>query len=317
MPESRSPLLRIFDYIFVLRPMLFFPGWSTLLAGYFIGYKRQLILTPEQWHNVNHLQVLQLFAIFAAAMGGSFLLNQLQDRESDRQNNKLFIISEGHVPLWSVWLEAALLISGSIAAAFYFSLQLGLLVVAFNILTGYLYNFKPFEMKNHPWRSLLANTLMGWLAFALGWVVFFPLGWPALTEALPYVFLNTALYLYTTLPDINGDQAAQKRTLSVKYSLSAILYSAFVLYVFAFVSAVLLHDTTALLIDALSAVFFILTLRNKDVPSAVRSTKFTIFFFAAVVCLKWPLYLLIMIIGFFATRWYFKQRFDFDYPNFK
>jgi len=286
--------------------MLFFPGWSTLLAGYFIAQKDRLLFTPAHWATIDNGQILILFAIFAAAMGGSFLLNQLQDRESDRQNKKLFIISEGHIPLWAAWLEAALLITGSTAAAFYLSFQLGILVAAFNILTGYLYNFKPFEMKNYPWRSLLANSLMGWLAFALGWAAFFPLNWSALTEALPYVLLNTALYLYTTLPDIDGDLATKKHTLSVKYSLPAILFFAFFLYLFSFVSAGLLNDMTALVIDALSAPFFVLTLWKKDMAGAVRTTKFTIFFFAAVVCLKWPVYLLLMVAGFYITRWYFK-----------
>ena len=315
MPERFSPI-KLLDYLFVLRPMLFYPGWSTLLAGYFIADKRQLFFGAQQIAGAGHAAILLLFLIFALAMGGSFLLNQLRDVESDRKNNKLFIISEGHISLRAAWIEALLLIVVSTVLAFGVSFRLGVLIAAFNLLTGYLYNFAPFRMKDYPWRSLLANALMGWLAFALGWSYRQQLDWKVVWDALPYVFLNTALYFYTTLPDIGGDQAAQKQTLSVKYSLRAILTIAFVLFVLAVAFAVGLGDYTALSILALSAPFFITTIVRKTIQNAVRATKYTILIFALIVCLKWPYYFLLMAAGFYFTKWYYRKRFDFDYPNF-
>lgn len=315
MPE-RFPLIKLFDYIFVLRPMLFYPGWSTLMAGYFIASKNRIFFSISQIRRIPDGEILLLFLIFALAMGGSFLLNQLKDVESDRKNNKLFIISEGHISIRAAWIEAAILSMCAVVLAFVLSFRLGLLVTAFIVLTGYMYNFAPFRMKDHPWRSLVANSAMGWLAFALGWAFSSPFSWDMLWEALPYVFLNTALYFYTTLPDVAGDQASQKNTLSVKYSLKAILYAAFGLFVLSLATAWYLNDDTALTIALLSAPFFLLTLRNKNTASAVRTTKYTILIFAAVFSLKWPYYFLIMVTGFYFTKWYYKRRFNFDYPNF-
>jgi 4-hydroxybenzoate polyprenyltransferase len=93
--EKSNFWLSRLDYIFILRPMLFFPGWSTMLAGYFIGTKRQWFPPFEQPANLT--EIVLLISGLALLMGSTFILNQLNDIESDRRNRKLFIISDGSV----------------------------------------------------------------------------------------------------------------------------------------------------------------------------------------------------------------------------
>jgi len=315
--NNKKTSLRFLDYFFVLRPMLFFPGWSTLLAGYLIAYKSRLFLTYNEFNNLDLIGIGLVLFIFGSAMGISFLLNQLEDIESDRRNNKLFIISEGHITKKSVIFESITLGLISIFLAFCLSYQVGIIVIAFIVVTGFFYNFKPINLKDKPWGSLMANALMGWIAFAFGWSMQFSWSFKLVIDSIPYLFFNTALYLFTILPDLQGDKITSKHTLAVIFGINKIIFFSFSLYVTSFISAIFLDDWTALFFTILALPFFILTIRNNDIVSAVRTTKFSILFFAVAICLKIPYYLVLMVLLFFLTRWYFYKRFNFNYPNFK
>ncbi len=313
----RHSFIKRLDYFFVLRPMLFFPGWITLLAGYFILQRQKVFVSPAQMLRQDFGAISLLLILFALAMGASFLLNQLQDVESDKANEKLFIIAEGHISQRAVLWEIVLLSLLALGLAWFLSLAHFLLTAGFIALTGYMYNYPPFTLKDKPLGSWAANSLMGWFAFALGWTAVKQPGVALVTDALPYVFLNTALYFFTTLPDMEGDRQSQKRTLAVLLGSDFVIRLAFGMFLLSLVTAWLLQDYTLLLIAALSAPFFIRAVWSCAVSDAVRTTKFTILFFAVVICFKLPFFFILMLTGFYATRWYFKQRFNFDYPNFK
>lgn len=313
----KQTFLEKLDYFFVLRPMLFFPGWTTLLAGYLILDKESLFFNLSQIKDISFWNITLLLLLSAAAMGASFLLNQLKDIESDLENKKLFIISEGYISKRMAIVETGILVVLALGLSVLFSWTVVWLTAGFIVLTGYLYNFKPFALKDAPFSSLIANSLMGWFAFALGWAAVNNLSWYIVLDALPYLFLNTALYFFTTLPDAEGDRKSGKNTIAVRYGTQLTIRLAFLLFVFSILAAFLLKDHMILLILILSAPFFISTIWNYSVGAAVRTTKFVILFFAAAICFKIPVFLILMLAGFFGTRWYFKKRFNYDYPNFK
>jgi len=315
--EDMKRLPALLDYFFVLRPMLFFPGWSTLLAGYFIVHRDKFFSPYYDQMQLNYIFIFKLMIVFAAAMGAAFLLNQLKDVESDRKNRKLFIVASGSISFNEALIEVIVLTAGAVWLAWEISYLVGALVLLFIFVTGYLYNYPPFSFKDRPWLSLLSNSMMGWLAFAIGWASQAGISYHIFLDSLPYLFFNSALYFYTTLPDIAGDHKSGKNTLAVKYGLNTILYAAFILYILSLVSAVSLNDYQAMMFILPALPFFAVTLHKKDITSAVWATKFSILFFALVVCLKFTAYLAIMVVLFFFTRWYFRQRFNYDYPNFK
>ncbi len=314
---SFSSFLSIFDYFFVLRPMLFFPGWSTMLAGYLIASKGDLYFTPSQILQLNYIEIALLFLIFSAAMGASFLLNQLEDIESDLKNKKLFFLTENHVSKRAAIFETGLLIVVSLILAFYLNYAILVTILLFLFVTGYAYNYNPFILKDKPFGSLLANAMMGWLAFALGWLAVEPLSFQIINDSLPYLFLNTSLYFFTTLPDVPGDLKSGKKTLAVIHGTRFVISLALLAYLFSLIAAILLKDKFALIFILLSLPFYVNLFTKKEVKATIKTTKYAILFFAVAICLKIPFYFVLMIILFAFTKWYFNNRFQYNYPNFK
>jgi 4-hydroxybenzoate polyprenyltransferase len=315
-PAPNSEWISWLDYLFVLRPMLFYPGWSTLLAGFFIAGSADQSVVNWPLSNIDQRTIFTLLLSFAAVMGGSFILNQLEDVESDRQNKKLFIISGGLLKRNYLVVETIILTTLSLCLALTVNFRSTVLIVLFFMVTGILYNFHPLAMKDRPWGSLSANMMMGGLAFTVGWCALRPCSMDIIPDILPYLFFNTALYLFTTLPDIEGDIQANKKTLAVIYGRTGMVRAAFGLYSAGFICALVYTDLLALIFYALSLPFFVNTIFTNRIADTLRATKFGILFFALAICLHWPPYFLLMVTGFYATRFYFRRRFNFNYPNF-
>ncbi len=287
-----------------------------MLAGYFIPEKNSFNLPYLHPPWSVWREILMLLFVFGCAMGASFLLNQLKDIETDKKNNKLFFLAEGHLTPRMLHRETAVLILLSLPLLF-FHTAAGLTLLLFIWITGYMYNYPPFTLKDHLWGSIGGNMLMGALAFFIGWLARMDFSWRMFGDVLPYLIFNTVLYFFTTLPDREGDRLAQKHTPAVVWGLDRVVK----LSLWLFLSGMLLswyrNDLSALWIYLLSIPFFWPLISRREVQHTIRATKFGILFFAMIICLKWPWYLILMIAVFFATRLYFRKRFNFDYPNFK
>jgi 4-hydroxybenzoate polyprenyltransferase len=310
----------IFDYFFITRPMLFFPGWNTLLAG-FLAQTHQLQLVSNLLEGSYKVQIwsvklaLVMF-IFMLAMGGSFILNQIADVESDQRNKKLFLVGEGYIGKKAAWKESVIILVLAILGGFLINISTVVLVVFFILITGYLYNYRPFQFKNRPVGGLILNILMGWIAFGLGWANNGSVNEDFFLQSLPYLFLNTSLYLMTTLPDRQGDQASGKKTFAVAYGFSVTLYSAVIFYLLSLLVSILLNDQFLFIINLLLIVNFLALVFRPGVGDTVRFLKMAIFFFSIMVCFKFPLYFAVMVMVFFMSRYYYRFRFQFEYPTF-
>ncbi|HED09140.1 MAG TPA: hypothetical protein ENJ10_00490 [Caldithrix abyssi] len=313
---SRSSTFNIFDGFFVLRPMLFFPGWSTMLAGYFIPEKNNFALPYLRAPWTAWREILLLLFVFGCAMGASFLLNQLKDIETDKANNKLFFLADGHLTPRMLYVETAVLVLLSLPL-FFLNVSAALALLLFIVITGYMYNYPPFNLKDHLWGSIVGNMLMGALAFFIGWLARMDFAWHMFSDVLPYLIFNTVLYFFTTLPDREGDRLARKLTPAVVWGMDTVVRLSLALFLMGLALSWYRDDFSALWIYLLSLPFFVPLFRRREVKHTLRATKFGILFFAMIICLKWPWYLILMTAVFFATRLYFKKRFNFDYPNFK
>jgi 4-hydroxybenzoate polyprenyltransferase len=285
-----------------------------MMAGYFIQSRSSWF--PSFHFQINYFHLLSLLIGFSLVMGSSFVLNQLKDIESDKQNKKLFIISDGILSTKAIWWEVIILTLFSFIIAFSIKIEVGIFFVLFFIVTGLFYNFSPAKLKDRPWGSLFANGLMGWLAFSIGWSANNPVSVHLIIDSIPYFCFNTALYLFTILPDREGDRISGKKTLAVLFNIKSIIYLAFVFYITGLLVSLWLIDRQALIFYILSFPLFIKTLIGKGVEDTIRATKYAILFFAVSICIRWPAYFILMVGGFFGTKWYFRKRFNYNYPNF-
>ncbi len=153
------------DFIFLLRPMILIPVWTFYLLG--AWHARRLSEAP-----IPRARFFVGLACFTALLGAVYIINQIADRETDRINAKLFLVSHGIVPLRSAWTEAAALVVCA------FALSLFLMPAAFTILLiaglglGIAYSVEPVRFKRRPSLDVLSNavgngvinTLAGWIA---------------------------------------------------------------------------------------------------------------------------------------------------------
>lgn len=305
--------IHLLDYFFVLRPVLFFPGWTTTLAGY-LAAKRSL--EPLGLFNADSSLVLVCISS-AMVMGAGFIVNQIKDKESDRINRKLFFLAEGVTHQRLILIETWILVCLSLAIAAFISWIMLLIHVCALLLITVFYNLRPFALKDKPFGSFFANTLMGTFAFMFGWYTVDQSLVPFIASAVPYIFFNTALYFLTTIPDVDGDRLSAKKTVCVVYGIRKTAYWAFAFEIAAVVISFYSMDRVMLLASALTLPFFIRLLLLHNTASAILTIKFGLLFFSLIISIFFPSYIVLIVLFFFLTRFYYRSRFGMNYPNFK
>lgn len=319
-PPQTPSLLRMLDYLYLTRPILFFPGWTTLLAGYFsaVAYQSSLPALAIAWQGDAITGRLGLMLIaFAAAMGASFILNQLKDLHTDRENHKLFFLGEGMISQKSAYIETGILLLLALILGAFLHLRVLAILSLFVLVTGYLYNYPPLQMKNFPVRGLLANMAMGWLAFVAGWAMLDEFSVEMVEISLPFLLYNSGLYLLTTIPDADGDRATGKTTIAVKLGTVATIWLSNALFVGTSLSGFWLGSTFFAAVSLLILPFMVIATVSRKVEHVIVAVKMGIFFFSLAICVKFPPLLAIILGAFFLTRYYYRKRFDLDYPSFK
>jgi 4-hydroxybenzoate polyprenyltransferase len=302
--HSSLSMLRWLDYLFVIRPVLMPPVWTILL----LGHHRSAALSGE-----SNLPGLILFLV-TFLVGAVYLLNQIYDVESDKQNKKLFFLAEGYISKKIAILETVLLNLISIIPAFFISLQLGLLFTL-GFLFGFFYSVPPFSLKGKPIGGFLFNILAhGNLTFLAGWLMNQALSGKAILFSLPYMFAVGAVYLNTTIPDIEGDKRSGKITPAAKWGKERVVIFACFLVLIATVLSFFIKDIPFFIASALVFPFFLFSALTKKNNAIVLSTKLSILFLSIAAGFFYLWYFAILALGFLGTRYYYKARFKLDYP---
>jgi 4-hydroxybenzoate polyprenyltransferase len=300
-------MLKYFDYFFLIRPVLMPPVWTILL----LGHNRSSQLSGQ-----SHLPGLVILLV-TFLVGAVYILNQIFDMESDRLNQKLFFLAQGYISKRSAFFEMALLNLISIIPAFLISRELGLLFIIGMIL-GFLYSAPPFCLKNRPIAGFTLNALAhGNLAFLMGWCLNQTLSLQAFFLSIPYMLAVGAIYLNTTVPDIDGDKRAGKITLAVRWGKEAVILLSSFLVAVAIALSFLVKDIPFFIAAALSLPFFIYSAFIHKDREIILTTKVSILFLSIAAGIFFPWYFAILILGFVGTRLYYKARFNLDYPTFR
>ena len=306
-----KPLSHYLDPFFLLRPTLFYPVWTFYLAGIW-GGKTYGQLTAGSLYSM----FLQVMLFLTVVMGSVYILNQTQDIETDRANGKLFLIANGAVSLKGAYIQAVVMAILGLSLGFFLFFRIGLGLTVLFIITGIFYNYPPFRWKNRPWMGLITNGVGGTVIYSLGWMATGSEGWVPL-RVLAYALAGMAVTLYTTLPDMKGDAKTGKVTFGVKYGIRATAVLALILNVGIVILAYLFKDWLLFFPAAVVLPLFGIAGIQRNIPSVMRATKFSVLALASAICVVFPWYLGLIVFVFFLTRWYYRNRFQFDYPNFK
>ena len=298
------------DSVFLVRPVLMYPVWIFFLAGVWGGR------VSAGAGDASGFGVFPVLASLTLVMASVYILNQIQDRETDRANGKLFLLANGIIPLKHAYLEAGLLGAAGLALGFWVCREAGFLLLGLFIAAGILYNYPPPVWKDRPIAGLIANGLGGLFIHAIGWNTSRPGAWIPV-ESIAYFTACMAVTLNTMLPDMEGDRETGKITFGVRFGVSGTAAASCILETVTVVLAFFLKDRPLFFSSAAVSVFFVLAALRPSVASVVRSTKVSVIAFAAAVCVGFPWFAGLALSVFLGTKLYYKHRFHFDYPNFR
>jgi len=307
--------LKPLDYLFILRPTLFFPVWIITLAGY-AAY--DFAENGVAWWRMQFdWRILLNFTVITLVAGAAFIFNQLQDVDTDRDNRKLFLISDQHVPAgWAKKIALGMISLGLLVFLFQGIWLFGLLAL-FTLLWGYLYNFQPFAWKDRPILGILTNILGGMLLFSIGWKMNGPICGQTLRLMIPYVLAWGSVALLTTIPDRTGDQKHAKKTFAVAYGDQLTIWMAFAWVAIGFLVGMKFGDPVITHSILLSSPLYIIMLFRPNPVWVLRTIRYGLLFIALFLCAEFPLFFIAILLNFYLARVYYINRFGLDYPTFR
>ena len=306
-----------FDYFFLLRPTLYFAIWVMVVLG--MSTAKMNIVEYPLWIMNYDVSTLLVFLGITLLCSGTFIINQITDKESDAKNQKLFLIGK------YIEIKKAQQFSNVISIMGMLLLVLGNLIlvplgVTIYILWGITYNKSPFEWKKHPYLGILTNIVIGIILFLIGWLQVSGINGIEISNLIslmtPYILCFTAVSLMTNIPDIKGDASESANTFSVKFGRRTTTIIATLIVIVAFYLSYKNSDPIASTASLSSIPFFVFALfRNldKDILRAIRYPIFLINFFVFAV---YPWLFVSVFIIYYISKYYYWHRFDLHYPTF-
>jgi 4-hydroxybenzoate polyprenyltransferase len=290
-----------FDPIFILRPTLFFPSWTFFLAGFARGKGRY-----------EAIYILWL----GAALGASFLINQLTDRKEDEANGKLLPLWNRHVSNRFVIGEVVALAVVVLAGCIWAGVEVSGLLALFFLNAGLLYNFPPFRLKGRPVLGIISCAVGIWNGYLIG-ARASGVEWQfAALGGVPYAFAGAAVSILTSVPDLTGDIKTGVRTFAAHFGLRTTGFWAMMLVLISLFTSFVLKDYYLLSAAVISLPLFIWFYSSGLEKAADLATKIAIFSLAIAVGTTWLPFLAMIAFYYPFARWYHRNRLGLEYPTF-
>ena len=312
-------LAKVFDYVFITRPVLFYPIWTIFLAGFIAAQQQNTNTFSDNWQNIQtgltSLSFWLSFSSLSFLMAAVFVINQFTDIHTDKENNKLFLIANGLVSKNIALIEVIILSLVAILISFFFKVPLLILLILLFLITGVAYSLPPLLCKDRPYSGLLINLLGGVLTFAVGWIVFSEYSNFVLIRSIPYVLAIGSVYCLTTIPDLKGDKNSGKITIAVRFGPKVTIFVGILFEICCIISSILQKDFVILIPAVLSLVFFFRLIWKQDLRYILQATRFPILLLSISVGVFFPVYFLLMFAIYFLSKWYYMNRFQLNYPS--
>jgi len=300
-------VIKLLDYVFVLRPMLHVPVWTIMILGY---YRHTSVSRSS-------LELFLLLILGSLLSGGVFLVNQIYDIKSDRLNEKLYFLARSMIKVRTAWLMSIVLDLVAVALAFALSRTVGITSTLI-ILLGIAYSVSPVALKDRPWPAVSANGVgHGTLVFVIGYAAAGGNITDGIMRSIPYFFAVASIYIGTTLPDMEGDRKAGKGTVAVVYGEKTAKLLAMACYVSSVAAGLAVGDLPFLIAAVAVAPFHVWAVYSGIVANSVIALKASILTLSLAASYFTPLYFIFLIALIAVTRWYYRVRFSMTYPSFR
>jgi len=307
--------------------MIMVPAWSFYALG---------VHLPPVPSEVELFSVIVQpgFWCLTALLASAYVVNQIFDQESDRLNGKGLFLTHG---VFRTRTMIAITLVCFLAASWLFQKVAGAqripLVAA--MLLAFAYSLPPLRLCARPGVDLVANAIgYGGLAFAAGSGAVTDYALQAFIDAYPWMLLVSAVFLHTTILDVDGDAAAGKRTTTVAIGVtrSAVLATVFAAGAFGVILYRYLQKNgswTAAIVAgaslAIVAVACVAIVRaekrdaSRRTASRTRASARTVQAITALIALwvsmRDPMLLVMIVPLAIAARYYYRARFYVRYPG--
>ncbi len=298
-------IIRILDHIFALRPMLQIPVWTIMILGYY-GFSESASIV-----------LLLALVIGTGLASGVFLINQIYDIESDRINQKIHFLPKGLVKISTAWMMAISLYLMSLILAFCLSVKVGFLAIVIALL-GIFYSAPPIALKNRAYAAAFINAFgHGSLIFVLGYCAAGGGMLQGFYMSLPYFFAVGAVYIGTTLPDIEGDKKTGKITFGVIYGEKKSNIIMLLCYIISLIAGLIVRDVPFLVASLVVSPFYIWLALTGKIKTTILAVKLSIVSLSFVAAYFYPVYIVFLVVLILIMRAYYRRRFCFTYPSLK
>jgi 4-hydroxybenzoate polyprenyltransferase len=309
----------IFDFFFVLRPLMFLPIWAFCVFGYYHSAQMQGDLYHFGfWRMIPLDPLFILLLIFYSFLhGGANILNQITDYETDKITPAVWLIASGRFPKNQAWWEMIILDAISISWAALFSYEI-LMVFLFILILGTAYSTPPVKFSSRPFLGFLSNTMgPGFASFAVGWLAGGgSLNLSLLWVSLPYVLLMMSVgALNPEIPDIEDDTASGKITTAVKFGRKLVIRFSSGILLLSIIISLIQNNLFTLSTGLVALLFFIIALIRDRRSDYLRTYHLPGPFMVLIAGLLFVPLLVAFVIIYFASRAYYPWRFGVDYPK--
>jgi 4-hydroxybenzoate polyprenyltransferase len=303
----KALVLLLADRLFLLRPLVIVPALTFFLLGY-----NEAVLRVQGDQVRSPWSGLLWYALLMASV---YVANQLADVESDRANQKLFLMPSGMISKREAVLAAAVLA----ILAFLGSARLGpttVVLFALSFTLGLAYSIPPVALKRRFPFDLLSNAAgYGILAFVTGWSLAREPRADAVVTAIPFAFCVGAVFILTALADREGDARSGFRTTGVVLSLKQGVTLALVLVAVVVPLGVAVDNRISIVGAIVTGPFFVYAYVKRDTRSVSVAYRVASAIFVLIVGVLYPAFLFVVLVLLALARLYYYMRFSVDYPT--
>ena len=306
------------DTFIIFRPTLFFSVWVMVCIGMYIAS----IMNNNSKMNILDYDIytIILFLGISLVCGSTFILNQISDIESDKINKKILLIDK------IISSEKALSISRiTNIVGFLIVLSIDYLVILpmllIFIVWGIMYNNERFNWKGRPLFGLFANLVCGYLLILSGMIYnrfnldFYILVINSIKYITPFLLAYASIVLLANIPDKEGDEAIDKKTLTVAFGTKNTVILATILCFLSFLIGLYIDEPLSSTASLTSIPFFLFAMFRGKAKDILRAIRYPIFLLNFYVLTIYPLLIFPLLLFYYISKYYYWHRLSLHYPT--